>query len=237
MWITHSGVLSRDKKTAGNESLGAKKDQSSANGGYRHWASHDKKYLIGSLFCLVLLNDWLFRCNIWWSGAFNDDPRTCLVIPAMKRLKPIMLPMDNCKCSFMAKWGSLHLGESIYIYMSIFHLFKLYYYWLFSRQSGVSVDVISGKRRLWRLGHFGRDAEGLGGISTHLSKVCDGQHTWLYLVVLGAIFVMFVVFLTHLSKVAWFSGDIVLVGLLVIYETLGCILTHLSKFGGGERAW
>ena len=55
--------------------------------------------------------------------------------------------------------------------------------------------------------------------------------------VLGAIFVMFVVFLTHLSKVAWLSGDIVLVGLLVIYETLGCILTHLSKFGGGERAW
>ena len=87
------------------------------------------------------------------------------------------------------------------------------------------------------MGHFGRDAEGLGGIWTHLSEVCDGQHTWLYLVVLGAIFVMFVVFLTHLSKVAWLSGDIVLVGRLVIYETLGCILTHLSKFGGGERAW
>ena len=48
---------------------------------------------------------------------------------------------------------------------------------------------------------------------------------------------MFVVFLTHLTKVAWLSGDIVLVGRLVIYETLGCILTHLSKFGGGERAW
>ena len=46
------------------------------------------------------------------------------------------------------------------------------------------------------------DAEGLGGIWTHLSKVCDGQHTWLYLVVLGAIFVMFVVFLKHLSKAA-----------------------------------
>ena len=67
------------------------------------------------------------------------------------------------------------------------------------------------------------DAEGLGGIWTHLSEVCCGQHTWLYFVVLGAIFVMFVVFLTHLSKVAWLSRDIV----------LDC--TWLFLFGGSSR--
>ena len=33
MWITHSGLLRREKKTAGNESPGAKKDHSAANGG------------------------------------------------------------------------------------------------------------------------------------------------------------------------------------------------------------